>query len=922
MSSLENPPVNNDSEMEEGEIVDDLDDLSDISSEEEFLLRQRLQVLENYNNVLERKKAKRASILSGENEKAASVLFHDLSEISATELEDSKSGLKNYSNIQTYQKQSYKQKRFNIHNGNGKVKEIKKKNNRRKKLELKVVSESSEESDDEYRNKRRKLANAVALNKCKVDTSLKARLEKMLYVKKSEKCLNTENIGVSNENALKIDSSNQENVEKMDNVTNSEEQNIAEFVNGEEKESDIKDVNTKNPQTLCQEESSIELMENNNREMKSACELIDLCSEDSKEIEIFNIETKSNDFVDSCNNENTSNKQDSDDELEVLRQHALKTKSLKKQSQPSEKSNKIETKPQSEDDDSDTADLRLICLKSALLKKAIEMKLKQKLRKRLKTKSISLQDDLLIYQEEMDNITDIENNTDIESVDMDIGSDGDDRVKEPNGICDVDSNHNPLADNKGKICSGSNRDDELDEDEDLLRAKLLTSLSKNLPNLLETDITTAHNDKTSDNTEVKVQPKQNASEKSKFIINLEDSDSEGEHEATKNLTKMHMKLSEQVDFQQKLDMFLKSTRMKVESDKLPDVVQQPSLPKPHVKYIPKAVTHLPKSEQIEYKNLVKRMAELEKIKQARQTSMNLQNNISVLKETLNPRNIANETRNKFPNNLEERIALSRKTIAEESAKMLKLKEEATKLLQKYKIVATELRNISTAITLNKKEQRTVQNKLSRIRIQHQSLLKSSSFKHSTVRSTLVQQTNNKIIGSKLQKENDPTKNDYKSPSKLKAVTVSVVNNLQKECTGPSPALSVQVDVNSNKKIVNVPDTAESERLVNLTEENSDVIERKQTTSPEERSNCDTKDINLIHPVLETNNENVEPTRSDNSLKDDKKDKEISDYQSPLEAFESTTWQEDPNAFLCPYEVGGSCRDPDCKFLHPKFPSHQ
>lgn len=55
--------------------------------------------------------------------------------------------------------------------------------------------------------------------------------------------------------------------------------------------------------------------------------------------------------------------------------------------------------------------------------------------------------------------------------------------------------------------------------------------------------------------------------------------------------------------------------------------------------------------------------------------------------------------------------------------MLKLKEEATKLSQKYKIAATELRNISTAITLNKKEQRSIQNRLTKIRLQHQTLLK-------------------------------------------------------------------------------------------------------------------------------------------------------------------------------------------------------
>lgn len=65
MSCIENIPPVQETEREEGEIVDDLDDLSDISSEEEYLLRQRLQVLENYNNVLERKKAKKTSVTPG-----------------------------------------------------------------------------------------------------------------------------------------------------------------------------------------------------------------------------------------------------------------------------------------------------------------------------------------------------------------------------------------------------------------------------------------------------------------------------------------------------------------------------------------------------------------------------------------------------------------------------------------------------------------------------------------------------------------------------------------------------------------------------------------------------------------------------------------------------------------------------------------
>lgn len=65
MACVDIMPRVKESEMEEGEIVDELDDLSDISSEEEFLLRQRLEVLENYNNVLERKKAKRSSMDPG-----------------------------------------------------------------------------------------------------------------------------------------------------------------------------------------------------------------------------------------------------------------------------------------------------------------------------------------------------------------------------------------------------------------------------------------------------------------------------------------------------------------------------------------------------------------------------------------------------------------------------------------------------------------------------------------------------------------------------------------------------------------------------------------------------------------------------------------------------------------------------------------
>lgn len=69
---------------------------------------------------------------------------------------------------------------------------------------------------------------------------------------------------------------------------------------------------------------------------------------------------------------------------------------------------------------------------------------------------------------------------------------------------------------------------------------------------------------------------------------------------------------------------------------------------------------MPKSEQIEYRNLVKRMAELEKIKAARQSSIN-QTTKTQTKETLKPRNVTLDPTKLIAinNNLEEQIAMSR-----------------------------------------------------------------------------------------------------------------------------------------------------------------------------------------------------------------------------------------------------------------------
>lgn len=71
------------------------------------------------------------------------------------------------------------------------------------------------------------------------------------------------------------------------------------------------------------------------------------------------------------------------------------------------------------------------------------------------------------------------------------------------------------------------------------------------------------------------------------------------------------------------------------------------------------VNNLPKSEQIEYKNLVRRMAELEKIKHTRQATLNLQNQQQHRDNSLKPRDVAEDTQPAIKSNIEEQIAKSR-----------------------------------------------------------------------------------------------------------------------------------------------------------------------------------------------------------------------------------------------------------------------
>lgn len=538
-------------------------------------------------------------------------LLRDLSEISATDFDETIPNFTSKANVLSknnkdhrHLKPHYKQKKkrdIEPRNVGCNKRDVKKKAHRKKKCDVKVISESSEESDDEYRNKRRKLANAVIVHRASNDkSSLQARLQKMINGTKHPEPTRT----LSTEEKL-IETDIHPKVEEI--VQNDNCISNLDFEN--QKEELIQDIRL--PDEIIEIEDT-----------QRICDLIDLCTQD--DVAIVNRETQidtvdlvneqSQDTVDSVNEKpqdsvfslvpqvskddvdgaKTGPAGDSDEDLELLRQHALKTKASKPKPMQKNVPTEHEIKQlASEDEDSDTTELRLICLKSALLKKAIEMKRKQKLQKRL-SQSSNLQDELYNEQEDFLKRIDAENNnTDIESVDMDIGSDGDEKGKE---VIDESSNHNngdqvsrifESNENKDPKIHATN-DDEFDEDEDLLRARLLTSLSKNLPNLVDpTIITSIDKPKKEPPKSVNKNVVNNVPEEKRIIINLGESDSEGEHEATKNLTKMHLKLSEQVDFQQKLDMFLKSTRMEVEKEKLPDIEDKSSMPKTPQKFVAK-----------------------------------------------------------------------------------------------------------------------------------------------------------------------------------------------------------------------------------------------------------------------------------------------------------------------------------------------
>lgn len=296
--------------------------------------------------------------------------------------------LKQVKNIKLHNKQRKK----NINKKIPKTKDSKKKSHHKRRTEF-VISETSDESEDEYKNKRLKLANAVNVNGDKIDkSSLSERLKKMIC---------------SSVNYQPVDSFITK--DKQVELENNNKLQEPEF-------HPIPSITSTDAITISEQDENLptkEVIKN----LTNFSEFIDLCSDDTSTIDgqqksdrfslkSFNKNSPSiidlgDDTVDSISKNEKENvnikvnsDNDSDEDLELLRQNVLKTKVgktiVRQDDPPPLKYNKNF----SDDEDSDTAELRLICLRSALLKKAIEMKQKQKLQKRLSQSSL-IQDDIL-----------------------------------------------------------------------------------------------------------------------------------------------------------------------------------------------------------------------------------------------------------------------------------------------------------------------------------------------------------------------------------------------------------------------------------------------------------------------------------------------------------------------------------------------
>lgn len=998
---------------EEGEIVDDsdLEDVSDISAEDEILLR--IKILEEYNKALENKVVKKdgrtSDIVETQAHRTERLLprLADLSEISVSDIDDNikvkkdpvKKAVRHTTRHKNVHKKSKRKKtqiinkknryphraapkrntesRQNIYTSHSNKQERDRcrprKNQKHKSIE------SSEESDYDHKEKRRKLQEAVRITSKKYDmSSLKQRLLKMIAPNKEDE--------TSDKNSTdgKFDSLDT-NLLCEETEQNKENKQIIEL-------------NEDTVYLITDDESS---------------------SGDTKKN--INTAIKTKDILKETDEQATNENKGllSDDDLESLRQLVLKTKNKKVDQGDINETEAVilNSQPLGKDldeKDNDIEQLRMACLKSAIVRKAEGRKKRKErgsfvIRREKRSHRDSIMD--YLFSEDEGHLN--QDCTDVESVDMEIGvsdspdveceilGDGehgdkydDDKLNELNAINNtlfMDQQSYYSYNNTGRIDITSktripdlkkpvridgqlNAHDDLDDDEDLLRASLLTSLSERLPRL------TVHHFKQQDKKEnmVTVPPVQS------LVVNLAETDSESDAEATKNLKKLHQSLSN--DFQKNLDIFLKNARMQAENKKSLMEQREPNSKVPAQKFTPKALKHLPKSHQLEYKRLLKRMAELEKVKMVRQAGMSEVNTITApIKVTVSQadeaRTVVSEPKlNDLPNKphqvvgakhnvlevteldrriisthniknaslslaekytpglLEKQIELSRRKIAEEAATVMQLKAESKLLAQRVKLAAAELRNVRSALSLNKKKLHSAQITLTKTRTQHNSLISRtlSTNKYNKLNSLNATDNTRKIVHNI---KSNPT---YIMDKPVKLSTVNKMAVLQSVQISVKNDISNKTAVLSQREVCPIQkENVEACRVV-FTENYVTSNTVKDSCQETDRITCNTSEnlgevsqqdkheikMSVLEPNLyselgkaaESKHRVVLETDSGApsghlSVNKDLRSKD-EDYQSPLQYIKHS-WCDDPNAVLCPFEVDGWCKDADCKYLHTK-----
>lgn len=156
-------------------------------------------------------------------------------------------------------------------------------------------------------------------------------------------------------------------------------------------------------------------------------------------------------------------------------------------------------------------------------------------------------------------------------------------------------------------------------------------------------------------------------------------------------------------------------------------------------------------------------------------------------------------------------------------------------------------------------------------------------------SLALMKLDNKCNIYRKQKENEPYVDDYFDNTKvLKSVKVSIVNDLHQKKNTIEPRLSMQVDVNSNKKVVSIPKNTQFRKESEIA--NDAVVNERLLSDQQLKQN------NMNDKIQKVNMENstIDKKDTDENLSKYVKDivnysgiKYGDDYQSPLQAILSS-----------------------------------